>query len=133
MDAARQPLQWTSQPLAAVGTYFAIAGPDPPLSIGDRAETLERLTYEADVPAIRRHSFASADANNLMNLTNTTDESLLAIYESVRRQVMADVRLGNRRLAGNAMKQYANQLQDEMNRRQISFTPIEWPASDRAR
>ena len=68
-----------------------------------------------------------------MNLINTTDESLLAIYESVRRQVMADVRLGNRRLAGNAMKQYAKQLQDEMNRRQISFTPIEWPTSDRAR
>lgn len=68
-----------------------------------------------------------------MNLTDTTDESLLAMYESVRRQVMVDVRLGNRRLAGNAMKQYASQLQDEMNRRQIPFKPIEWPASDRAK
>jgi hypothetical protein len=68
-----------------------------------------------------------------MHLTDATDESLLAIYESLRRQVMADVRLGGRRLAGNAMKQYADQLKDEMNRRRISFTPIEWPPSRRAR
>jgi hypothetical protein len=47
-----------------------------------------------------------------MHLTDATDESLLAIYESLRRQVMADVRLGGRRLAGNAMKQYADQLKD---------------------
>ena len=59
-----------------------------------------------------------------MHLTDATDESLLA---------MADVRLGGRRLAGNAMKRYADQLKDEMNRRRISFTPIEWPSSRRAR
>jgi hypothetical protein len=46
---------------------------------------------------------------------------------------MADVRLGGRRLAGNAMKQYADQLKDEMIRRRTSFTPIEWPPSRRAR
>ena len=68
-----------------------------------------------------------------MNLANATDESLLAIYESVRRQVMADVKLGGRRLAGNAMKQYADLLEDEMSRRQMSFRPIEWPSSGRMR
>jgi hypothetical protein len=46
---------------------------------------------------------------------------------------MADVRLGGWRLAGNAMKQYADQLKDEMNRRRLSFRPIEWPTSGRVR
>lgn len=63
-----------------------------------------------------------------MKLGNMTDESLLAYYESVRRQVAADSQLGDRyRLAGGTVKEYAERLKDEMRRRQIRFTPIDWP------
>ena len=63
-----------------------------------------------------------------MKLGSMTDESLLAYYESVRRQVAADSQLGDRyRLAGGTVKEYAERLKDEMRRRQIRFTPIDWP------
>lgn len=69
-----------------------------------------------------------------MILANLTDQSLLAYYESVRRQVIADQRLGGRcRLAGIHMREYAGRLIEEMNRRRLSFTPIDWPALDRFR
>jgi hypothetical protein len=62
-----------------------------------------------------------------MNLFDLTDESLIAFYESVRRQVAADEKLGGRyRLVGSNMKQYADRLKDEMTRRRLPFTPIDW-------
>jgi hypothetical protein len=39
-----------------------------------------------------------------------TRRSLLAFYESVRRQVVADDKLGGRRLAGATVKEYENRL-----------------------
>lgn len=61
------------------------------------------------------------------NLQNMTDESLLAYYESIRRQVAADQQLGARyRLVGGTVKQYAEHLKDEIRRRQLTFKPIEW-------
>jgi hypothetical protein len=63
-----------------------------------------------------------------MRFANSTDESLLAFYESVRRQVAADNQLGGRhRLTGASVKQYADELQAEMHRRQLRFKPIDWP------
>jgi hypothetical protein len=63
-----------------------------------------------------------------MELPDLTDESLLAYYESVRRQVMADDKLGGRhRLAGTIVRQYADRLRSEMNRRRLQFKPIIWP------
>jgi hypothetical protein len=39
-----------------------------------------------------------------------------------------DVRAGGRyRLAGDGVKQYADKLREEMERRRLSFTPIDWP------
>jgi hypothetical protein len=55
------------------------------------------------------------------------DESLLAFYESVRRQVQADVHGGGRyRFAGEAARQYADRIRDELERRRLRFTPIDW-------
>ncbi|WP_257170166.1 hypothetical protein [Bradyrhizobium sp. SRS-191] len=52
----------------------------------------------------------------------------MAYYESVRKQVAADSRIGGPyRLIGDRAKQYAQELQAEMRRRQLRFTPIEWP------
>ena len=64
-----------------------------------------------------------------MRFANSTDESLLAYYESLRRQVTADDGLrGRYRLVGANVKQYANELQDEMKRRELRFKRIEWPS-----
>ena len=65
-----------------------------------------------------------------MNLTNASDDSLLAYYESIRRQVAADLQQGSRyRLVGANVKEYAERLKDEITRRQLSFKPIVWPPS----
>jgi hypothetical protein len=62
-----------------------------------------------------------------MDFSNSKDESLLAFYENVRSQVELDNRAGGRyRLAGDGVRQYAEKLRDEMERRRLRFTPIEW-------
>jgi hypothetical protein len=72
-------------------------------------------------------SFEPIEAG-LMKFANTTDESLLAYYESVRRQVAANNRLGGRyRLVGANVRHYADELKAELDRRQLPFRPIEWP------
>jgi hypothetical protein len=64
----------------------------------------------------------------MMNFSRSKDERLLAFYENVRRQVELDNRSGGRyRLAGDGVKQYAEKLREEMDRRRLRFTPIDWP------
>lgn len=63
----------------------------------------------------------------MMNFSNSRDERLLAFYEGVRRQVELDMRSGGRYgFAGDGMKQYADRLREEMERRRLQFTPIDW-------
>jgi hypothetical protein len=62
-----------------------------------------------------------------MNLSSTKDENLIVYYENVGRQVQADMRAGGRYLlAGDGVKQYAGKLREEMDRRRLRFTPIDW-------
>jgi hypothetical protein len=62
-----------------------------------------------------------------MNFSDAKDESLLTYYESVRRQVEADMRGGGRyRFVGESARQYAERLSEEMDRRRLRFTPIDW-------
>jgi hypothetical protein len=62
-----------------------------------------------------------------MNFSNAGDESLIAFYENVRRQVRADMQSGKRyRFVGDSTKQYADTICKEMDRRRIKFTPIDW-------
>jgi hypothetical protein len=62
-----------------------------------------------------------------MNFSQSKDERLLAFYENIRRQVHLDVQLGSRhRLIGEGVKQYAEKLREEMDRRRLRFTPIDW-------
>jgi hypothetical protein len=62
-----------------------------------------------------------------MSFIQTRDERLLAFYENVRRQVHLDMQAGGRyRLIGEGVKQYADKLREEMERRRLRFTPIEW-------
>jgi hypothetical protein len=62
-----------------------------------------------------------------MNFSQMKDDRLLAFYENIRRQVDLDVRAGGRyRLAGEGVKQYADKLREEIDRRRLRFTPIIW-------
>jgi hypothetical protein len=62
-----------------------------------------------------------------MSFSATKDDSLLAFYESVRRQVEADMQHGGRyRFVGEHVRQYAERLRDEMDRRRLKFAPIDW-------
>ncbi len=62
-----------------------------------------------------------------MNFSQSKDERLLAFYENVRRQVEFDRRSGAKyKFAGEGVKQYAEKLREEMDRRRLRFTPIDW-------
>jgi hypothetical protein len=63
-----------------------------------------------------------------MNFSRSKDESLLAFYENIRQQVQADQQLGGRyRFAGDGVKQYADRLREEMDRRRLRYSRIDWP------
>jgi hypothetical protein len=62
-----------------------------------------------------------------MAIQDLSDESILALYENIRQQVLADIRLGSRhRLLGETARQYERQLREEQERRGLRFTPIDW-------
>jgi hypothetical protein len=63
-----------------------------------------------------------------MNYSQMKDERLLLFYEAVRQQVILD---GNSRyrLAGDGVRTYADKLREEMDRRRLDFTPIDWSSS----
>ena len=63
-----------------------------------------------------------------MNYSQMKDERLLLYYEAVRQEVILD---GNShyRYAGNGVRAYADKLREEINRRRLRFTPIDWPSS----
>lgn len=61
-----------------------------------------------------------------MRLENLGDKGLIALYESLRRQILAANGAGLRcRVIGQNTKDYAQRLRAEMERRQLKFTPIE--------
>jgi hypothetical protein len=63
-----------------------------------------------------------------MNFSRSNDESLLAFYENIRRQVEADMQSGGRyRFAADGVKQYADKLREEMDRRRLRYSRISWP------
>jgi hypothetical protein len=63
----------------------------------------------------------------MMEFSKAKDESLLVFYESVRREVQADIRAGGRhRMVGESAQQYAERLRAELDRRRLRFTPISW-------
>jgi hypothetical protein len=61
-----------------------------------------------------------------MNFFKTNDQSLLAYYENIRRQVDAD-RSVKIPVMGQSVREYAERLREEMNRRRFRFNPIDWP------
>ncbi|MGY8669298.1 hypothetical protein Q3C01_44150, partial [Bradyrhizobium sp. UFLA05-109] len=62
-----------------------------------------------------------------MNFSSSKDESLLSLWESVRRQVSADRAGGGRsRSVGGNLRAYAEAIRSEMDRRELKYTPISW-------
>jgi hypothetical protein len=62
-----------------------------------------------------------------MGIQNLNDESVLTLYESIRQQVSADIRLGSKhRLLGETAKQQAQRLREEIDRRRLQAAPISW-------
>jgi hypothetical protein len=60
-----------------------------------------------------------------MNYSQMRNETLLVFYENVRQQVALDS--GSRyRFAGEGVRAYAERLREEMDRRRLDFTPIDW-------
>ena len=57
-----------------------------------------------------------------------TDGNVLRSYEFIRDQVSADAKIDKRyRLMGVKAKERANALLDELRRRKLAVSPIEWP------
>jgi hypothetical protein len=62
-----------------------------------------------------------------VKFSEQSDESLLAYYESVRRQVAANVQLRREyRLVSDTTRRFAAELQKEMELRKLNFVPIDW-------
>ena len=63
----------------------------------------------------------------MSNIQRLSNESVLRLYENIREQVIKDVRSGSRhRFMGETARQQAERLREEMDRRRLRFTPIDW-------
>jgi hypothetical protein len=95
-----------------------------------------RLSFDAEgrnrgdghVAVVLLGSIDIGVGGRVMNFVQSKDERLLAFYENVRRQVELDRQSGGRYwFAGEGVKQYAERLREEMDRRRLSYKPIDWP------
>lgn len=63
-----------------------------------------------------------------MDFSNSKNERLLARYDDVRLHVEKDNLAGGQyRFVGEKVKEYAERLREEMDRRRLNFTRIDWP------
>jgi hypothetical protein len=62
-----------------------------------------------------------------MEFLQFKDESILRLYDNIRIQVEAERGLRYKFLASETVKQRATALREEIARRRLHHTPIEWP------
>jgi hypothetical protein len=55
------------------------------------------------------------------------DESILRLYDNIRFQVEAESGLRYKFMSSETVKQRASALHEEITRRRLQHTPIEWP------
>jgi hypothetical protein len=55
------------------------------------------------------------------------DESILRLYDNIRLQVEAERGLRYKFMSSETVKQRASALHEEITRRRLQHTPIEWP------
>jgi len=61
-----------------------------------------------------------------MGIAGLSDESILRLYDNIRSQVDADRCFRHKFMTSDAVKQHASVLRDEITRRRLQHTPIEW-------
>ena len=61
-----------------------------------------------------------------MDLEPLSDESVMRYYEALRTQVAADLRAEDRRFVGQQVRDRAQALLAEIQRRQLYVMPIHW-------
>ncbi|MEI9925981.1 MAG: hypothetical protein WDN50_23555 [Bradyrhizobium sp.] len=62
-----------------------------------------------------------------MSFANLNDESILRFYDNIRSQVEAERGLRYKLMTSDTVKQRATALREEITRRRLRHTPIEWP------
>jgi hypothetical protein len=61
-----------------------------------------------------------------VSIASLNDESILRLYDNIRSQVEADRGFRHKFMTGDAVKQRASALREEITRRRLQHTPIEW-------
>ena len=64
-----------------------------------------------------------------MSVENMPDERLIHYYENIRQQAEADRAHKHHVAAGPTVRQYAARLRDEMVKRRLQHSPINWPGT----
>jgi hypothetical protein len=63
----------------------------------------------------------------MSELQGLTDDSIRRLYNNIRDQVAKDAQSrSSHRFMGDTAKKQAERLREEMDRRRVKFTPIEW-------
>jgi hypothetical protein len=62
-----------------------------------------------------------------MGFADLNDESILRFYDNIRTQVEAERGLRHKLMTSDKVKQRAAALREEITRRRLQHTPIEWP------
>jgi hypothetical protein len=63
-----------------------------------------------------------------MSVENMPDARLALYYESIRRQADADRANKHQFMASPTIRQYAERLREEMTKRRLQHSPIDWPS-----
>jgi hypothetical protein len=64
---------------------------------------------------------------SMSDIARLSDESIFRLYENIKDQVALDLRSGSQhRFMGEIAWRHAQRLREEMDRRRLRFTPIEW-------
>jgi hypothetical protein len=61
-----------------------------------------------------------------MSLRSFSDASISALYENIRQQVSIDRSSKYRFTAGESVRQRAGELQEELMKRRLTYSPIDW-------
>jgi hypothetical protein len=92
--------------------------------IGERHD---RAAPVDEILAIRTNNTVAPALPAMGRFEHLTDQSVLSLYDAIRHQVDADKALGDKyRLVGQAAKDRAERLKDEIVSRGLKFSPIVW-------
>jgi hypothetical protein len=65
-----------------------------------------------------------------VSIANLRDENLRRLYDNIRNQVDSDRGSRHKFTAGASVRQYADALREEMTRRRLPHSLIEWDHQD---